>query len=106
MTDFAEKVGKNPSYISMIERGRIAPPYQFLIACMETYGLQGAERVEFLVKAFACSPKLAIPLNGVKIIPPERYWQLLACLLLNYEPPSSAGREWAGIRSCLRDLQK
>ena len=100
----AEKVGKSQSYISAIENNEITNlPFDFLKTCMDTFGLQKAERHKFLVSAMENSKEIKIPLDNVSIIPPERFIKLLAYILDNYDPPFQSDQSW--IRNSLYSLK-
>lgn len=98
--DLSKKVGKSQSHISAIECKEIPIlGFDFIMACMDAFELKGAERYEFLVKAMSCSQRMSIPLTGISIIPQERFFQFLACIMLNYQPAFNPKRSW--INNCL-----
>ena len=102
--DLADKVGKSQSYISAIENKEIPLlTFDFVKACMDVFELKKEdERHEFLAKAMSCSKRMIIPLDGISIVPQERFWQILAYMLLNYKPPHSPGKPW--MHRCLNEM--
>jgi transcriptional regulator with XRE-family HTH domain len=93
--ELANKVGKSQSYISDIEHNKYSNiTFDFLITCMETFQLDKEKRHEFLVKAMASFKELTIPLDGVSIMPQERFFELMAYFLDNYTPPFEPNISW------------
>jgi transcriptional regulator with XRE-family HTH domain len=90
MTDFAKKVGASQPSVSDYEIGKHEPPFEYIVACMDAFGLSPDERIPFLTTALSSFKKMTIRLDNV----PDFQKRLLAILLLTERAPETHPKCW------------
>ena len=99
MTDFAKKAGASQPSVSDYEIGKHEPPFEYIVACMDAFGLSPDERIPFLTTALSSFRKMTIRLDNV----PDSQKRLLAILLLTEKSPATDPECWAAMKGWIEE---